>query len=425
MERLDYPKLGETLYYEKLDNGLEVHILPKPGFQKTYAVFSTRYGSIDSRFAVNGGGEIEVPDGIAHFLEHKMFEEQEGDVFSVFAAHGASANAFTSFDRTAYLFSASSHIEENVETLLNFVQNPYFTDQNVEKEKGIIGQEIQMYNDHPDSRLYYGLIESMYVNHPIRINIAGTVESISGITKELLYSCYEAFYHPSNMSFFIVGGVDAEKVMEQIRVNQQRKSHPPTPRIDRYYPDEPAHVHSQRTDIRLPVSMPKCYFGFKEHIDVLQPEDIYRRELETRLLFDLLFSPSAEIYRTLYDEDLISDQFGHSYQATSKYAFSIIGGETKDPDALLERVKDLLEQVVQQGINSDAFERLKKKRIGLYLRSLNSPEAIANEYTRYLYKGLDYFRLLEQLEPITADDVEARLREHIRWDRLAVAVVQP
>ena len=424
MERLDYPELGETLYYEKLDNGLEVHILPKPGFQKTYAVFSTRYGSIDSSFSINGGGKIEVPDGIAHFLEHKMFEEQDGDVFAVFAAQGASANAFTSFDRTAYLFSASNHIEENVETLLNFVQNPYFTDQNVDKEKGIIGQEIQMYHDHPDSRLYYGLIEALYVNHPIRINIAGTVETISGITKELLYSCYEAFYHPSNMSFFIVGGIDPTAMMEQIRLNQQRKNHPPAPRIDRFYPDEPERLQSPRVNIQLPVSMPKCYFGFKEHVDVLQPEHIYRRELETKLLFDLLFSPSATIYRTLYDEDLISDQFGHSYQATSRYAFSIIGGETKDPDVLIERIKALLQQAVEQGIDSSAFERLKKKRIGHYLRSLNSPEAIANEYTRYLYKGLDYFKLLQQLEPITADDVAARLRDHVQWDRLAVAVVR-
>src|SRR5690554_483381 len=206
MQVKSYPHLNETLYIDELPNGLKVYVLPKKGFQKTYATFSTRYGSIDNHFKVGDQEEVKVPDGIAHFLEHKMFEEPTGDIFAQFASQGASANAFTSFDRTAYLFSATEQIHSNIETLLNFVQNPYFTDESVEKEKGIINQEIDMYKDNPDWRCYFGLIESMYQAHPVHIDIAGTNESIMHITKELLYDCYHTFYHPSNMSLFVVGG---------------------------------------------------------------------------------------------------------------------------------------------------------------------------------------------------------------------------
>lgn len=227
MESIRYEHLQETLYYEVMDNGLHVYILPKPGFQKTYATFATKYGSVDNHFQVEGQEAVKVPDGIAHFLEHKMFEEPTGDIFATFASHGASANAFTSFDQTVYLFSATEYVNENIQTLVDFVQNPYFTDQNVEKEKGIIGQEIDMYADNPDWRVYFGLIEAMYQKHPVHIDIAGTVESIRTITKEMLYECYNTFYHPSNMLLFVVGGVDPQEVIDMVRSNQEQKDYKP------------------------------------------------------------------------------------------------------------------------------------------------------------------------------------------------------
>ncbi|MFN3367779.1 MAG: EF-P 5-aminopentanol modification-associated protein YfmH, partial [Exiguobacterium mexicanum] len=200
MHKVEFEQLDETLYHEKLENGLEVFILPKKGFSKTFATFTTKYGSIDNHFVPRGEKDaIKVPDGIAHFLEHKMFEKEEGDIFQQFSKQGASANAYTSFTRTAYLFSATGQINENIETLLDFVQEPYFTEQTVEKEKGIIAQEITMYDDQPDWRLYFGIIENMYKNHPVKIDIAGTVDSIQDITAEHLYTCYNTFYHPSNM----------------------------------------------------------------------------------------------------------------------------------------------------------------------------------------------------------------------------------
>ncbi|MBM6997133.1 insulinase family protein [Paenibacillus sp. DXFW5] len=423
METIRYDALQETLYRETMENGLQVYVLPKPGFQKTYATFSTKYGSIDNHFRVEGQEDIAVPDGIAHFLEHKMFEEPEGDIFATFASQGASANAFTSFDQTVYLFSATENIPANLETLVNFVQHPYFTDQNVEKEKGIIGQEIGMYRDNPDWRVYFGLIEAMYKVHPVHIDIAGTVESIGTITKETLYTCYNAFYHPSNMLLFVVGGVDPEEVFKLVRDNQEKKEYKPQGTINRLFEAEPQGVSEKRRESRLPVSQPKCLFGFKETRLGLTGEELLRRDLATKLALDLLFGASTKLYQKLYDMDLISDSFGHEYNSNPNYAFSAIGGDTKDPDRMLAVIKEETEALLASGFHQEDFERARKKKIGGYLRMLNSPENIAHEFTRYNFRGGDLFAVLPLYESLTLEDINARLREHIDWEQLAVSIV--
>lgn len=423
MERIAYDKLQETLYHETMDNGLQVYVLPKPGFRKSYATFATRYGSVDNHFRVAGGEETQVADGIAHFLEHKMFEEPEGDIFATFASNGASANAFTSFDQTVYLFSATENIETNLLTLVDFVQRPYFTDQNVEKEKGIIGQEINMYADNPDWRVYFGLIEAMYEKHPVHIDIAGTVESIGTITKEDLYTCYNAFYHPSNMLLFVVGGVEPERVFELVRENQSSKKYEPQGEIERLFAEEPHKVREKRRESRLPVSLPKCLFGFKETGPFPEGEEGVRKDLTTRLMLDLLLGSSTPLYQKLYDEDLISDSFSHEFNSSPQYAFSAIGGDTKDPEALLAAVKKECRQVLERGFAEADFERARKKKIGGYLRMLNSPENIAHEFTRYQFRGGNLFSVLEQYESITLEEVNERLRDHVNWDQLAVSVV--
>ncbi|MDT9718690.1 pitrilysin family protein [Paenibacillus sp. ClWae2A] len=423
MESIRYEHLQETLYYEVMDNGLHVYILPKPGFQKTYATFATKYGSVDNHFQVEGQEAVKVPDGIAHFLEHKMFEEPTGDIFATFASHGASANAFTSFDQTVYLFSATEYVNENIQTLVDFVQNPYFTDQNVEKEKGIIGQEIDMYADNPDWRVYFGLIEAMYQKHPVHIDIAGTVESIRTITKEMLYECYNTFYHPSNMLLFVVGGVDPQEVIDMVRSNQKQKDYKPQGSIQRFFEPEPEQVGEARREAKLAVSLPKCLFGFKETDLGLTGEQLLRRDMTTQLMMDLLFGSSTRLFQKLYDEDLISDSFGHEYNSSPQYAFSAIGGDTKDPDQLLARIREEVDAIVEQGFESTDFERARKKKIGGYLRMLNSPENIAHEFTRQQFRGGDFFNMLPLYESITLEDVNLRLREHIRWDQLAVSLV--
>lgn len=422
MQSIPYEHLQETLYHEVMDNGLQVYVLPKAGFQKTFATFATKYGSVDNHFRVKGQ-EHQVPDGIAHFLEHKMFEEPEGDIFATFSSNGASANAFTSFDQTVYLFSATERIYDNLETLVNFVQHPYFTDENVNKEKGIISQEINMYNDNPDWRSYFGLIEALYSKHPVHIDIAGTVESIHTITKETLYECYHAFYHPSNMLLFVVGGVEPEKVFELVRNNQSAKTYEPQGEIDRLFEPEPSTVANPRKEMKLAVSLPKCLFGFKETRLGLTGEALLRHDLESKLMLDMLFGSSTQLYQKLYDEGLISDSFGHEYNSSPQYAFSAIGGDTKDPDQLLARIREEVETIKQKGFEETHFERARKKRIGGYLRMLNSPENIAHEFTRHRFRGSDLFEVLPVYESITLEDVNRRLQEHLDWNQMAVSLV--
>lgn len=425
MERIEHRQLGETLYHEELPNGLKVFVLPKPGFFKTYATFTTRYGSIDNHFRPPGKEEIRVPDGIAHFLEHKMFEKEDGDVFQHFAAQGASANAFTSFDRTAYLFSCTDQVEANLTTLLDFVQSPYFTEAGVEKEKGIIGQEIRMYEDNPDWRSYFGLIESLYHRHPVRIDIAGTVESISQITKDTLYKCYETFYHPSNMLLFVVGPVDPEKIMALVKENQAKKSFSRQEEIERFFPEEPDDVANRRKEIQLSVGISKCLFGFKEAKVGLTGDAYLKQETATELVLEALFGPGSDLYQSLYDDGLIDENFFFDYSLEKGYGYSYIGGDTPDPDALLNRVQEEIPRILERGISEEVFERIRKKRLGLVLRALNSPEWIANQFTRYRFNQSDLFRLIPALEELTSEDVNRRLREHIELDRMAVSIVKP
>ncbi|WEK56127.1 MAG: pitrilysin family protein [Candidatus Cohnella colombiensis] len=418
-----YANLQETLWHEKLDNGLNVFILPKPGFTKTYATFTTQYGSIDNHFTRPGGDTIRVPDGIAHFLEHKMFEEPEGDIFSRFATLGASANAYTSFDRTVYLFSATDEIAANLDTLLHFVQNPYFTDENVDKEKGIIVQEIEMYKDNPDWRVYFGLIEAMYIEHPVHIDIAGTASSVRSITKEMLYDCYNTFYHPSNMTLFIVGGVDPEATMAQVKRDQANKSFAPSGEIKRLFDTESSEVRTKKLEIELPVSLPKCMFGFKD-LQGVNYADSVRLELMSKLMLDAVLGSSSMLYQSLYDDNLISDGFGHEFNSGNGYTFSAIGGESRDPDQLVKRVTDALYEAAEVGITEEVFERTRRKRIGAFLRMMNSPEAIASEFTRYLLKGGDLFQVVELYESLTLDEVNARIREHAQPAQLAISIVR-
>jgi len=423
VKKEEFTRLKEVVYHEKLENGLEVYIVPKPAYSKTYATFTTRYGSIDNEFQIQGQDKIKVPDGIAHFLEHKMFEEEDGDVFMKFASHGASANAYTSFDRTAYLFSSTRDIEINLETLIDFVQSPYFTDQNVEKEKGIIGQEIRMYEDDPDWRVYFGLIESLYQQFPVRIDIAGTVESIQKIDKDILYRCYETFYHPGNMLLFVVGNVDPEKTMELIRENQARKTFKEMPHLERFYPREPAGVEKEKSLIYLPVGIPKCFMGFKDQSGVLQGDAWLRREIEMEILMDILFSPGSAIYQKLYEQGLINDGFGGDFTGEQYYGFSIIGGDTKDPEQMVSIITDELRNQLGKGIDEETFTLSKRKKIGEFLRSLNSLEFIANSYTRFRFADTDLFKSLDVLEKLSLQDVNQRFENHFNFDAFAVSIV--
>ncbi len=427
MEQIYHSQLQEELYYEKLANGLDVYILPKKGFNKTYATFTTKYGSIDNHFVPLGENEYKiVPDGIAHFLEHKMFEKKDGDVFQLFSKQGASANAFTSFTRTAYLFSSTSNVEKNLNTLLDFVQEPYFTEQTVEKEKGIIGQEIQMYNDNPEWRLYFGTIENMYHNHPVKIDIAGTIGSISKITKDLLYECYYTFYHPSNMLLFVVGPVDPLKIMNLVKDNQAKKTFNAHKEIKRKFEAEPEPVWEKEKIIKMNVQTPKLMVGIKGNILHQKGNQMLKSELSAQLLLDLLFGKSSRNYRELYDEGLIDDTFSYDYTQEQNFGFALIGGDTRDPDLLEKKLKQiLLKARTGENLDAEDLERVKKNRIGRFLRALNSPEYIANQFTRYAFHEMDLFNVVPMLEEITFTDVITMAAKLIAEERLTACKVLP
>lgn len=406
METIEFQQLDETLYYKKLANGLEVYILPKKGFSKTFVTFTTKYGSIDRTFTPIGEDEpITVPDGIAHFLEHKMFEKEQGDVFQKFSERGASANAFTSFTRTAYLFSATDHIFENTETLLDFVQEPYFTEKTVEKEKGIIGQEITMYDDQPDWRLYFGTIENMYHNHPVKIDIAGTIESIDQITAENLYTCYNTFYHPSNMLLFIVGNVNPIEMMNFIEENQNKKSFKEAPEIKRYFDEEPLEVAIKEREIQMDVQQPKVYVGLKAKETNLSGEDMLKNELAIQIGLESLFGRASEFYTDVYENGLIDESFAYDFTLEKGFGFALIGSDTQDPDALVKKILHVVNNA-EEIFDADSIERIKRKKIGFFLRALNSLEYIANQFTRYKFNDMNLFDVVPVVEKITLEDVK-------------------
>ncbi|MBC6127247.1 insulinase family protein [Listeria booriae] len=426
MQKQSFDQLKEAVYHETLDNGLQVYVLPKHGFSKTFAIFTTNYGSIDNEFVPLGQDAFtRVPDGIAHFLEHKLFEKEDGDVFFKFGEKGAFTNAFTSFTRTAYLFSSTSNVEENLETLVDFVQEPYFTEETVEKEKGIIGQEIQMYDDDADFRVYFGAIENMYHHHPVKIDIAGTVESIADIDKDLLYLCYNTFYHPSNMILFIVGNVDPEQAIDQVRANQAKKTFAPAKPIKRHFPDEPKSVAVPKKTLKFPVQIAKNLVAIKEDIGLLRGKEAVQHEMTGDIMLELLFGTTSAAYLDLYDQGIIDDTFGFDYSLQDSFSFVLIGGDAKDPDLQESKIKETLENAIQTGFNEADLELIKRKKMGQFLRSLNSPEFIANQFSQYIFEEASLFDILPAIEAVTVADVENFLKRIYLEDQVTTFQIIP
>ncbi|WP_050635641.1 EF-P 5-aminopentanol modification-associated protein YfmH [Candidatus Stoquefichus sp. SB1] len=425
MKTINYQTLQETLYYEQMDNGLNVYLLPKKGFSKTYGLFSTHFGSIDTTFVPIGETEmIKVPDGIAHFLEHKMFEMEDGDASNAFAKLGASTNAFTSSSRTAYLFSTTSHENECIELLLDFVQDIYLTPENVEKEKGIINQEIGMYDDDPDWRCYFGSIQNLYQKHPVKIDIAGTVETVAQIDKETLEKCYHTFYHPSNMMLFVVGNIEPNETMELIRHNQAQKDFERENMVERAIVEEPYEIDQKEEVLQMDVVMPKLIVSMKIN-DILQdPKEKLKRELGMNVLLDLLFARSSSLYEKWTQEGLINDSFSASFTQERDYSFLQIGGDTTKPEQLKEKILDLIEDMKDYQICEEEFNRVKKKNIGMLIGVFNSPESIANLFSRYYFEGIMIFDLIDCVSTLTLDQLN-ELKQLFNLDYTSTCIISP
>lgn len=427
MNKTEYDQINETLYHEVLPNGLTVYLLPKNDYHKTYGLFSTNYGSIDNEFIPYGSDKkIKVPDGIAHFLEHKLFEKEDGDVFQLFGQQGASANAFTSFTKTSYLFSTTDQVEKNLTTLLDFVQAPYFTEETVNKEKGIIGQEIQMYEDDPNWRMFFGILNNLYPEHPLHIDIAGTVESIEAITADDLYTCYRTFYQPSNMVLFVVGKLEPEKLMELIRTNQNAKDFPPAQKIERYFPDNNGDIIA-KSSMRSAITRDKFVLGIKG-LDVLPAEgkELLRYKTALNLLFQLLLGNTSQNYLKMYNDGLMDDSFGFEFSLDREFHFADFSGDTDQPEKAAEKVKEILLHFEEdQELSEENLTLLKKKMLGQYFQTLNSLEYIANQFTQSLFGDQTLFDLPEIIESIQLADVLKVGRSFIKEEAFSEFYMQP
>lgn len=428
MNKKHYATINETLFEEVLPNGLKVYLLPKKGFHKTYGLFSTNYGSIDNHFGYSGEGLSQVPDGIAHFLEHKLFEKEEGDVFQKFGEQGASANAFTSFTRTSYLFSTTNQVKKNLMTLIDFVQDPYFTPETVNKEKGIIGQEIQMYQDDPNWRQFFGILNNMYPKHPLHIDIAGTIASIDAITADDLYHCYETFYHPSNMTLFVVGDIDPEEVMDWIKTNQASKTFSEIKTIERVFPEETAKEIIPFSRLQMPVTRTKAVLGlrgFQADLPETPAEQLLFRTA-LNLLLQLLLGNTSQNYLELYQAGIIDDTFGFEFSFDRTFHFADFATDTHTPDVFVEKIQAILLNFEEDPeVNEANLALLKKKMLGKYFQSLNSLEYIANQFTQDLFGDLTLFDLPEVIQQVSLEQVKEAGRQFIQADHFSSFYLEP
>lgn len=404
MEQKVYSSIEETIYTKTLDNGLRLVVYPKKGFTKTYAVFTTQYGSIDNHFQTTDGKTHRVADGIAHFLEHKLFEKEDVDVMNTFNELGANTNAFTSFNQTSYLFSTTNDIDKPLHLLLDFVQQPFFSEASVEKEKGIIGEEIDMYNDDAGWRNYFGTIEQMYASHPVKIDIAGTKETIAEITKEQLYLCYHTFYHPSNMVLFVSGDVDVEQIEKIVETNQAGKTFPKPQLAKRFYPEETNQVAVQKRTLNMDVTYPKVMFGFKLPECSDQYTDI-QLEIMLEMLFEMTTGKGSHLNEVYMKEHVILDPFGYEVAIEQSYRHIVIGTEVPDARGVVDRFVADLNDAMKK-IDEADFIRIKHKMLGENITSLNSLEYIANNYTKYIFQNIDIFEVFTHIQQLEFADIQ-------------------
>ena len=415
-----YERIGESVYQETLPNGLKIFVVPKPGYTKKYAFFATRYGGMDTRFQLDGAW-LNTPAGIAHYLEHKMFDTKEGNALQELAKNGAEPNAFTANAMTGYYFDSTEHFEENLEILLSFVSIPYFTEESVAKEQGIIGQEIRMIEDNPDWQIYTRMLQALYSKSPARTSIAGTVESISHITAETLYDCHKAFYTPSNMVLAVVGDVDPQHVVDLAQRVLPRESGPVIPRD---YGDEPDTVAEQETSCAMEVSCPQFLAGFKCR-PAQDGEEYMRLALIGDIACDILLGDSSPLYLRMYDEGLINTSFGGSFEMMPGIAYLYAGGDSKDARAVTREIQKEAERLVREGIDEEFYQRIKKAAFGANLRGLNSFENIAVSLSEGYFHGYDPFVFPQVFDSIRKEDITAFLKENILAERMVLSEIVP
>ena len=423
MREIENKNIKEKCYMEKLENGLQVIIIPKKEIQKKYIIWATKFGSIDNTFIDSTTGEkVVIPDGVAHFLEHKMFEQKNGvDSLYVLMALGLDANAYTTNDHTAYLFECTDHFYEGLDELMDYVQNPYFTDQNVEKEKGIIGQEIGMYDDDPGWQLYINAMDCLYEKNTIKVDTAGTVETISGINPEMLYKCYNTFYHPSNMVLTVVGDFEPEAILAEIK--KRLKDNEARGEITRIYPEEKLEINKKYVEKEMEVSLPLFMIGFKDNIKDKYNE-VVKRHIAIEIILNMLIGKSSNLYNELYKEGYLLSQPDLEYEFGNEYSHVLIGGQSKNPQKVYEKIAEKIQEMRNNNINVQEFERIKKKIYGDYAVEYNNVADIGRMFASDYIKGINSFEYMDKFEEIDAEYAKQVLNEIFTEDKMIMSVIK-
>ncbi len=416
--------LDERYYHIKHESGLDVYLFPKQ-LTTSYAILSARYGSIDHAVETEEGEVLRIPDGVAHFLEHKLFENEDGsDSFSAFSSFGADANAYTSYQRTAYLFSCTEHFDRSLCELLRFVTHPHFTRESVKRERGIIAEEIRMYDDSPWDRCLRNLLSAVYRENPVRKNICGSAASIQRITPELLYRAHALFYHPANMALVVCGDVTEEQVLLAVdRILGKTSTPYQAPR--RLLPQEPSAVFKARTSCRMQVSKPIFSIGIKDPVVLSDPLERLRRDAAMTLLDELLFSRSGELYNSLFEEGMITSAFYAGYSCTDRFAYHCISGESDTPDEVLARVRAYIARVQEEGIDREVLERHRRVLYADEIRAFDSTEEIANRLLSFVFDDAEIFSYPTLLQQISYEEVDALLHSCFLDDYFALSTVEP
>ena len=397
-----FSDVDETVITTTLSNGLRLQVVPRPAYHKSYAIMTTDYGSIDTQFAPNGKQMVTYPAGIAHYLEHKLFEKEDHDAFDLFGETGASANAFTSATKTSFLFSTTTQLTKNLQILLDFVQTPFFSKASVAKEQGIIGSEIQMYQDDPGWRGYAGLLENLFPNHPAHVDVAGTVASIAQITPEMLYTIHRVFYQPSNMTLIVVGNIDADAIMAFVAANQAAKQ----------FPAPQAIVRGVHADLQTD--------------DIPTTAEGWRYQLTIRLLLEVLFGDSSQLYQDWYDRGLIDDSFDFDFTNQRSFSYGLVGGDTDDPHALSDAIKHvLLNAATQPDLTRDRVALIKRASLGKYYAGLNGLNGVANQLSALSFGQASLFDFPEILSSITLADLQAMIDQVFQAKALTVLDMIP
>ena len=420
MKVIESLKIKEKIYMEKLENGLTIMIVPKNTTNKKYVIWGTHFGSIDNHFIMpNTKEEVSVPDGVAHFLEHKMFEQENGrNSLDVLMALGVDANAYTTNNHTAYLFETTENFYEALDELMDYVQHPYFTDENVEKEKGIIGQEIGMYDDDPGWRLYMNALDCLYYDNVIKIDIAGTVESISKIDKDVLYKCYNTFYNPSNMVMVVCGDFEPEKMLEEIKKRLVEK--PKQGEIKRIYAQEKKEIHMPYKEATMEVSSPIFMIGFKDEIE---EKNKIQRHIAIEILMNMLIGKSSPLYQKLYNDGLLMSQPDLDYEFSNDYAHVLIASQSKEPKKIQE---ELLKEIkrLQENFDEAHFNRMRKKVYGDYVAEYNNVADISRMLLSVYFKGVQTFDYIEQFSTVTLEYTRQILQEVFDEKKCVLSVIK-